>query len=258
MKENRHKRFMEREAKMRETVRKTKFEGPDIHSQAKDGSECDAISDKATLAETKGEMLDAAEEKLSVKLVRPMWALTEEQAEMAVERAEYDEADDLLDFANSLDFDKYISDSEVSALIENVRSRIAELETNQHATTKNELNEHTINKALSKSKRLTAENLRSLSDKAECSSINGEDDCVSVVRSLMESDAGKSVGAIHSHKSLAAVAGRSKNALVDIGGCIEEAVPQPLVIKHTDDAGARLEGKNCVSNLPYMHRNPAV
>lgn len=254
---------MEREAKMRETVRKAKSEGPDMNSQAKDESECYATSEKATRAEAKCETVlpKTAEEKVSDKLARPMWALTEEQAEKVVERAEYDEADDLLDFANSLDFDKYISDSEVSALIENVRSRIAELETNQYAAAKNELNEHTIERVLRNSKRLTAENLRCLTGKAECSSIEGEggDDCVSVVRSLLESDAGKLVGAIHSHKSLAAVTERSKNTLMDVPNCIhEEIVPHPLVIKHTDDAGARLEGKNCVSNLPYMHRNPAV
>ena len=34
--------------------------------------------------------------------------------------------------------------------------------------------------------------------------------------------------------------------------------PGPLVVRHTDDNGARLEAKNHVSNLPYMHRNPAV
>jgi hypothetical protein len=53
-----------------------------------------------------------------------MWALTSAQAEDTAEQLENEEADELLNFALGLDFDKYINDSEVSALIENVRSRL--------------------------------------------------------------------------------------------------------------------------------------
>jgi hypothetical protein len=33
---------------------------------------------------------------------------------------------------------------------------------------------------------------------------------------------------------------------------------EPKVVLHEPNEGARLEGKNTVSNLPYMHRNPAI
>ena len=33
---------------------------------------------------------------------------------------------------------------------------------------------------------------------------------------------------------------------------------QPLIVVHEPNEGARLGDKNDISNLPYMHRNPAV
>lgn len=246
---------MEREAKMRAIVRKAKEPGGlDFSSQSK----TDLTNDKVPFMDSKCDLFDTAEEKAVVK--RPMWALTEHQAEEAAKRAENDDADDLLDFANGLDFDKYINDSEVSALIENVRSRITELEANQDAETKSELAalERSINNTLGRSRMLTAENLHSLADQNKEVGSHDED-VMSVARSVLESNAGKTMGAIHSHKSLSAVAERSKSVFEGTLGIVsEDAIAPPLVMKHTDDAGARLEGKNCVSNLPYMHRNPAV
>ena len=83
-----------------------------------------------------------------------------------------------------------------------------------------------------------------------------DDDAVSVARSVLDSEGGRALGGIHSTKSLAAVAERSKiKHLEPIG---EMAIPTPQVVKHTDDGGSRLEGKFAIANLPYMHRNPAV
>ena len=33
---------------------------------------------------------------------------------------------------------------------------------------------------------------------------------------------------------------------------------QPLIVSYDPEEGARLEKNRAVSNLPYMHRNPAV
>ena len=266
MKEDRHHRFMQREAKMRAVVRRAKHaEGPDLDAQGKDEINPCGIEEPAASGDTKAVgssmTMGMAERKLPM-VPRPMWALTEEQAETATEHVESAEADTLLDFANNLDFDKYISDSEVSALIENVRARIVELETSQDAEAKFELN--SPDQLVKKSRmRLSAKSLGEVFNQSEVLNSTIEDDCVSVARSVLDSDAGKSVGAIHSQKSLAAIAERSRNATKDTimttnSTMHEDTVPQPVVIKHTEDAGARLEGKNCVSNLPYMHRNPAV
>ena len=55
---------------------------------------------------------------------KPAWALTEEQKE----QLEDEEADDLMDFANNLDVDKYLDDLEVRAALESVRQRIQEID----------------------------------------------------------------------------------------------------------------------------------
>ena len=57
------------------------------------------------------------------KKVKPLWALTEE----GVENAEDAELDDLLNFANNLDYDKYVEDYEVRNALAAVKNRISEL-----------------------------------------------------------------------------------------------------------------------------------
>lgn len=59
---------------------------------------------------------------------RPAWALTETAAETAVEEKELDDEDDLLSFAEGLDFDRYIGDMEVRTVMDRLRQRIAEME----------------------------------------------------------------------------------------------------------------------------------
>tara|TARA_B100000482_G_scaffold49088_1_gene32746 strand:+ start:681 stop:1451 length:771 start_codon:yes stop_codon:yes gene_type:complete len=256
MKEDRHKRFMEREARMRAMVRKAKGSVLDFESQAKDEHGEETSVEKASFEDSTRETYPTvADGKSPAPPSRPMWALTEQQALSSVDCAEKNEADDLLDFANGLDFDKYISDSEVSALIENVRSRITELEASQLPTPK-----PAQSLATRPTMNLTAEHLPCMSEQGdEDTSVVG-DECASVARSVLEADdTGKIMGAVHSHKSLTAIAQRSKAALAETLSTVsEEIIAPPLVMKHTDDAGARLEGKNSVSNLPYMHRNPAV
>lgn len=48
--------------------------------------------------------------------------------QLAAQAKEDEEVDDLLSFAKELDFDKYIDDLEVHAMMEQVRKRIAQLE----------------------------------------------------------------------------------------------------------------------------------
>eukprot|EP00918_Siedleckia_nematoides_P050685 GHVU01110979.1.p1 GENE.GHVU01110979.1~~GHVU01110979.1.p1 ORF type:complete len:399 (+),score=94.20 GHVU01110979.1:3-1199(+) len=54
---------------------------------------------------------------------RPLWAMTEE----GVEDAEDEELDQLLNFANNLDYDKYVEDYEVRNALAAVKNRISEL-----------------------------------------------------------------------------------------------------------------------------------
>jgi hypothetical protein len=59
---------------------------------------------------------------------KPAWALTEEKAEYASDAKTQIEEDELLNFAKSLNYDKYISDMEVKVMMERLRKRIDDLE----------------------------------------------------------------------------------------------------------------------------------
>lgn len=133
--------------------------------------------------------------------------------------------------------------------------------------------------------KLTDKNLRGTEELRDGSSINKneggdgqqEDDNMSIARTAL-SEGGRSVRSIHSARSLAAVAERARESIltaspVGIGtvpsgiqtGVLdtaaestEVAVNDIMVMTHKDDGGLRLGGKNTVSNLPYIRRNPAV
>eukprot|EP00698_Gefionella_okellyi_P003877 TRINITY_DN13594_c0_g1_i1.p1 TRINITY_DN13594_c0_g1~~TRINITY_DN13594_c0_g1_i1.p1 ORF type:complete len:413 (-),score=93.92 TRINITY_DN13594_c0_g1_i1:915-2153(-) len=61
------------------------------------------------------------------RTAKPVWALSEEEAR-AAEAEQENEADDLIDFATSLDYDKYIQDSEVQAALKVLLNRVYEIE----------------------------------------------------------------------------------------------------------------------------------
>lgn len=109
-----------------------------------------------------------------------------------------------------------------------------------------------------------------------------EDDNISVARTAL-SEGGRSVRSIHSTRSLAAVAERARVGIVSARGAgggngtgtaparlekglalllngesNDRPVNDIVVVTHQDDGGLRLGGKNTVSNLPYIRRNPAI
>ena len=98
-KEERSKKFMAREAKMRALMRAAKAQAKAAAAEADD-----AAQDKASSAGTA---------RGGKPTGLPMWALTEGAAEAESEAREDEEADELLDFARGLDYDKYMEDVEV-------------------------------------------------------------------------------------------------------------------------------------------------
>jgi len=251
IKEAKHKKFMDREAKMREEVRKVRdyrgYTGADVDSQQKyDKSQAYDVA-------MEGELSPEVSSGTAGGSSRPMWALTEDQAKKVAGGVETAEADDLLSFANSLDFDKYINDTEISALVQNVRSRICELEAYQESLLKRTIDASLSCKASSAINPIS-DDLQVLSEEP----IEGSENTMSLVKSVLASEAGKSVGAIHSKKSLIAVTEKSKTTIKENEQSFG-AVPLPLVVDHINDAtGTRMEVKKSVSNLPYIHRNPAI
>lgn len=129
--------------------------------------------------------------------------------------------------------------------------------------------------------KLTDKNLRDME------TLNGEgastgtdneqdDDNISVARSAL-SAGGRSVRSVHSARSLASVAERARFGIVQARAEGRDSAPARLeslseggselndsivndilVVTHKEDGGLRLGGKNTVSNLPYIRRNPAV
>ena len=162
-KEDRATRFMEREAKLRKVVKDVKYGatassgggGADDAAQSKrSAADDDADEGGGAVSQAKGcfkggaaTVVDGA---TAAALGRPMWAMTEDQALEAADQRDDDDCDELLDFAQGLDFDKYINDSEVSALITNVRARIAELETEatHEAKTESHLSDRAIDREI--------------------------------------------------------------------------------------------------------------
>ena len=114
-KEERSKRFMAREAKMRALMRAAKAQAQAMAEGADDEAQDKAGGSRAAAA-------------------LPMWAMTEADAEAEVDAREDDEANELLDFARGLDFDKYMDDVEISAMIDQVRDRIKVLEGEEKAS----------------------------------------------------------------------------------------------------------------------------
>ena len=238
-KEERSKRFMAREAKMRALMRAAKAQ-----AQAKAEGADDEAQDKAG-----GSRAAAA---------LPMWAMTEADAEAEVDAREDDEANELLDFARGLDFDKYMDDVEISSMIDQVRDRIKVLEGEEKAAAKADAPAGPGGgKALVT--RLPLASLSSAVNDAGDEADDTYDVASNAAEKLLQEDG--RAAQVHSSRSLAAVASRSKAAVQAAMDAIHEEPshgPGPLVVRHTDDNGARLEAKNHVSNLPYMHRNPAV
>lgn len=112
----------------------------------------------------------------------------------------------------------------------------------------------------------------------------GEDDNVSIARTAL-SEGGRSLRSVHSTKSLAVMAEKARTGILDAcNPCSRKSeaedsedipvsrgldagrddvvdgfvVKDLTVVTHKEDGGLRLGGKNTVSNLPYIRRNPAV
>ena len=73
--------------------------------------------------------------------------------------------------------------------------------------------------------------------------------------------------AVHSTKSVAAMLKLAKDKIEAVRVSVKPGTPPPLeprilnepvIVVHEPSEGSRLTGKNEISNLPYMHRNPAI
>ncbi|OQR98235.1 hypothetical protein THRCLA_06770 [Thraustotheca clavata] len=183
---------------------------------------------------------------------RPAWALTKDKADCKRDQEEDEDVDHLLEFANNLDIDAFMDDVELKAQVAHVDEQMAQLQklVNQEEADekKQEVKELLQNESLERQV-LNAANLSRLDTKGN----DSDDDDAKSVASTVLSEC-KSIRSVHSSRSVLALTRRAEQKLTTH----LESIPEPNVVTHDEEGGMRLQNKHLTSNLPYMHRNPAV
>eukprot|EP01038_Epipyxis_sp_PR26KG_P012691 gene12691-17016_t len=271
-KEESQKKFQEHEAKIRKVVTGLLNSSNENKDSNEEQFNADAkfSSNERTMKEVYSKIAAAAEDKKSnseskkaqSKSSKPAWALTENAAASAEEEYELDEVDDLIEFAKGLDFDKYIDDVEVQAMMERLRKRIVELEKEVTLEDQKEAdNEARIaRKALLAKMGITESAMNNGDNDTE---LNENNKAYLAAKALLQED--EEMQAVHSTKSMAALVKTAKEKINSISASVrQDSVPElpkvfnePVIVTHETSEG-RLDGKNFISNMPYMHRNPAV
>lgn len=264
---------MERERKMRAAVRgvdpaeaKGGSDGGYDSKYAKDEDDYDDYDDVG----------DAPPKAGKKEPKKPMWAMTEGKASKAVDEQEEDEAEELLDFAAGLDFDKFIDDMEVRAMMEQVKGRVDELET---AIAEDErIADNLDSRAEERAAELTEENLEDY--EYDDDEQRKDDDLMSVAESLLSERGG--LNQKYSKQAMLEKIAQVKNSqmepIAEEKDSIVEANKRMIADmskknadnkqkKAAEEKEARLRAAEAkqvasesvdASNLPYLHRNPAV
>lgn len=98
-------------------------------NQAKDEDKASGKSYPETVSVTAEAKSVSTSSGGSAKQSKPAWAFaSEKEVENLLEEKEQSEVDELINFAQSLDFDKYIGDMEVQTMMERLKKRITDLE----------------------------------------------------------------------------------------------------------------------------------
>lgn len=169
------------------------------------------------------------------------------------EEKELDDEDELMQFAKGLDFDKYIDDLEIKTMMEKVQNRILELEkaSSEDRMRDEEAEQRAVSRAIMEAKGELTPDMYEAEGKSDA-----YDEAYAAAKGILaESEALKGV---HSTKSMAQVYMSNKDKDAKGEGDKMSSKGEPKIVTIKSDDGARLENKNNPSNLPYIHRNPAV
>lgn len=210
-------------------------------------------------------------DKTSKVCNRPMWALTKKEALESEEKKEQNEEEDLLKFVDSLDYEKYASDLELTALIDQIKNRIAHLERQKEK-------EDTLNKLVEEEKsssrldvcpvpRDDAEQqgtvppeknseLRSVAGTLISSGGMGWIHSLKSAEALVKKKLDKSFSSSYKSDTVRMCASHENLAVV---AAHEEKVTfsSPISVVHPAE-GFRLSQKVDLNKLPFKNRNPAV
>lgn len=184
-----------------------------------------------------------------------MWALTKESADEKLECMEDQEADDLIDFANNLDIDQFMDDVELKARISQVEQQLAQMQSIVDCEEAEEKQSEREQQRLDDKSGgpLSAANLARFDRmNSGAGGRDDDDDTMSVVSSVLSEC--KSIRSVHSMRSVAALTKRMESKLLEESS----GAVNPRVVTIDEEQGARMQIKTLPSNLPYIHRNPAV
>ncbi|OQR99432.1 hypothetical protein ACHHYP_06165 [Achlya hypogyna] len=202
-------------------------------------------------AELRAQIRQRPQDDDKAVLARPAWALTKDKAECKQDQQEEEDVDQLLDFANNLDIDNFMDDVELKAQVAQVDEQMAQLQKlvsqEEADEKKGEIREVLAQESLER-QFLSAAMLARLDAKGRD---EDEDDAKSVASTVLSEC--KSIRSVHSTRSVLALTKRAEHKLSSL-----DPIPEPHVVRHDEEAGTRLQNKHLTSNLPYMHRNPAV
>lgn len=261
-KEEKKFQFQEHERRMREaavTIIKDAKDGTEtgMNAQAKEDGSIGAADSKSSQAKASSGAGAGAKASSSS---RPVWAMSEEEAEAKMEQQMLAEEDDLLEFTKGLDFEKYIGDLEVQTMMDKLRKRIGDLE---HEVALEEYRSSEGAERAQKREKLKSLGVSDATISAYEQSRN--DPSIEAAKKLMEQEDAQGLQDIHSAKSVAMMLNAAKAKIEEISagrapqqGKDPVIINEPKIVVHDPEEGTRLNGKNEISNLPYMHRNPAV
>lgn len=190
---------------------------------------------------------------------RPMWALTKASADEKLECLEDQEADDLIDFCNNLDIDQFMDDVEIKARVAQVEQQLAQMQSiveyeEAEGKRSERLEQRNDDKYSGGGGPLNANDLARFDRGGNRN--DDDDDTMSVASSVLSEC--KSIRSVHSMRSVAALTKRMESKLLEASSSSSESPVNPRVVTIDEEQGARMQIKTLASNLPYIHRNPAV
>ena len=180
-----------------------------------------------------------------------------------------EDTEGLLSFAENLDYTKTIMNIETQMVMERLKSRILEIEKEMDSDEKQEkaVELRNARREMVALMGQAVNGLSSNSGVAEGKSQSEDIIALTTAKAVLES--AEELQAIHSAKSVASMIKAAKEkegggvggGKVVLGGGYGGTGPvvlnEPRIVVHEPNEGARTEGKGA-SNLPYLHRNPAV
>lgn len=259
-KQDQKDKFKKQEKSLRQTSRAI------LH--AEDGSELPQSDEKEpennspTVQQEAKDAKDTEVKKMK-KVNKPAWAMAStagnsaEDDELADLIGDKDEMEDLLGFAKTLDYDRYMNDMEVKLMMEQVRKRILDLERQVTQEEKRE-NDKEVEAARRELLALRELERGPQYDADEYDEVDEDEVAREAARDVLKRD--DDIKNVHSTKSAAALIKTAKDKKAGVNPDSGPAMAAPKIVVHDPNEGTRLDGeaKNAVSNLPYMHRNPAI